>query len=452
MEISGKIPQQAVDLEEAVLGAIMLETNAQIDAFSILVPEDFYRPEHQLIFRAAQTLYENSSPVDMLTIANQLKTTGHLDVVGGPYYISQLTNKVASAANIEFHSRVILQKSIARHIGDEASKIVRLSYDETYDPLQLVDDYAQSSIRVLSRTSKGKETPISEVAHEIVQEMERANQSDGITGIRTGITELDNTYSGFNGPDLIGTAARPGMGKTALMLTRVRNIAVYEKKHCVVFTLEMKKRQLLKRLICIDAQIDNQKMRKGKLHPHEWTLFNESVKRLDNGMIHIYDDAFHMRDIIAIAKKMKTKGQCDLVFIDYLTLIQSDSRESREQQVSDISRRLKLLAMDLDCPVNVLLQLNRENEKRGGDKKPMLSDLRESGAIEQDLDIAEFIHAPMYYGIKEYDDGTPTYGTAEILIRKNRHGETKDVRLMNDQSFGLFRDYEHIPMQPNNFF
>ena len=430
----GKLPPQAVDLEEAVLGALMLEREAVNDVIDILQPESFYKEAHQNVYAAIKDLFGKSLPIDILTVTEELRNRGELETVGGPFFISQLTNRVASAANVEFHARIISQKYIQRELIKISSETIRDAYDETTDVFDLLDKAESNLFKVAEgNLRKSFDSMSTLVAQAIKQVEELGHKEDGVSGVPTGFTALDKVTSGFQSSDMIVLAARPGMGKTAFVLSLTRNTAVDFNIPVAVFSLEMSSIQLVNRLIAAETELDAEKLKKGNLQSHEWEQLNAKVGALSNAPIYIDDTpALSVFELRAKCRRLKAQHDIQMVIIDYLQLMTAGGDKNggnREQEISTISRSIKSIAKELHVPVIALSQLSRAVETRGGDKRPQLSDLRESGAIEQDADMVMFIYRPEYYNIDQDEEGNPTAGTGEIIIAKHRNGALENVKL-----------------------
>ena len=432
----GKIPPQAVDLEEAVLGALMIDKKGVDDVIDILHADVFYRESHQLIYAAIFTLFQNSEPTDLLTVANQLRKSENLDAVGGDFYLIGLTQKVASSAHIEFHARIILQKYIQRKLITISSEIIEEAYDETIDVFDLLDD-AESKLFDVTQGNlkKGSENAEGLVKQALTKIQEISNK-EGMSGVATGFTRLDELTSGWQPSDLVILAARPGMGKTAFVMSMAKNMAIDFDTPVAIFSLEMSSVQLITRMISSETGIPSGKLRKGNLEPHEWEQLNVKVKNLSNAPIFIDDTpSLSIFDLRAKARRLASQHGIKIIIIDYLQLMTAGTAQkgggNREQEISMISRNLKALAKELEIPVIALSQLSRAVETRGGNKRPLLSDLRESGAIEQDADIVSFIYRPEYYGLTEWDDEerTPCEGQAEFIVAKHRNGGLESIKL-----------------------
>lgn len=432
----GKIPPQALELEEAVLGAMMIDKKGVDDVIDILHPEAFYKEAHQLIYEAIFVLFQNSEPTDLLTVANQLRKTNNLESVGGDFYLVRLTQKVASSAHIEFHARIILQKYIQRKLISISSEIIEEAYDETVDVFDLLDDAETKLFEVTQgNLKKGSETSEGLVALAIKKIQEISNKQ-GMSGAATGFTRLDELTSGWQPSDLVILAARPGMGKTAFVMSMAKNMAIDFDQPVAIFSLEMSSVQLITRMISSETGISSGKLRKGNLEPHEWEQLNVKVKNLTKAPIFIDDSpSLSIFDLRAKARRLASQHGIKIIIIDYLQLMTAGTSQkgggNREQEISTISRNLKALAKELNIPVVALSQLSRAVETRGGSKRPLLSDLRESGAIEQDADIVSFIYRPEYYGLTEWDDEerTPCEGQAEFIVAKHRNGGLDNIRL-----------------------
>jgi replicative DNA helicase len=442
--VFGKVQPQALALEEAVLGALMLDRDALPMVMEILRAESFYLEAHQHIYRAILKLFERSNPVDLLTVTEELRKSGDLDRVGGGYYLVELTNRVASAANIEYHARIISQKQIQRELINVSTRVIRDAYEDTTDVFDLLDEAEKGLFAItqnnLSRTFESMGSLSSKVLKQIE---EMAGKADGLTGVPTGLTELDRLTSGWQPSDLVIIAARPGMGKTSLLLAMALNAAKDFGKGVAMFSLEMASSQLVSRLISMESEIQGSKMRSGKLEDYEWQQLQSTVERLSTVPIFIDDTpGINIFELRAKCRRLKMQYDIQMIIIDYLQLMTGGSENgkntNREQEIAGISRALKGLAKELSVPVIALSQLSRAVEVRGGSKRPQLSDLRESGSIEQDADIVGFIYRPEYYGILEDETGQSLKGVAELIIAKHRHGKLDTVKLKFTDSFAKF--------------
>ena len=413
----GRIPPQAVDLEEVVLGALMLEREAVNAVIDILSPEAFYKEAHQIIFDAIKDLFTKGEAIDILTVTNHLKSTGDLEAVGGPYYISQLTNRVVSSANIEYHSRIILQKYIQRRLIQISSETIKDAYEDSADVFDLLDTAENKLFQISENNLRRNYDQMPDLVKLAIDDIEKAkNAGSALRGVPSGYTELDRITQGWQKSDIIILAARPSMGKTAFALNMARNAAVDFNKPIAFFSLEMSSVQLVTRLISSETSLTADKLRSGQLAEYEWQQLSTKVTPLINAKL----------------------------FIDYLQLMtaKTEKNGNREQEISNISRSLKSLAKELNIPVLALSQLSRSVETRPGSKKPILSDLRESGAIEQDADMVLFIYRPEYYGLTEDEDNSPTKGKAIVSIAKHRNGKLGDVELRFVGKYARFEDLE----------
>lgn len=429
----GKKPPQAIDMEEAVLGAMMIDKKGLNETIEILQQEFFYRPEHGFIFEAISTLFNESQPIDLLTVSNQLKKEGQLEKVGGDYYLALLTQKVSSSAHIEYHARVIQEKYVFRKLIEISSTIIEKSYDDTTDIFDLLDECESEIFKITDGSIKTSYQDSKSLVSQAVKQIKAMSQKEGMSGVPSGFTKVDKVTSGWQNSDLVILAARPGMGKTAFVLSMAKNITVEHQMPVAVFSLEMSSVQLITRLIVGETGIESDKIKKGKLTDAEWKQLYTKVKGLENAPLYIDDTpALNVFDLRAKCRRLVSQHGVRLIIIDYLQLMTAkNSSGNREQEISTISRSLKAIAKELNVPVIALSQLSRAVETRGGSKRPLLSDLRESGAIEQDADIVSFIYRPEYYKLETWDDeeATPCTGQAEFIIAKHRNGALENIRL-----------------------
>jgi replicative DNA helicase len=446
----GKIPPQARDLEEAILGALMLEKDALSAVIDILKPEIFYSEANQLIFKSIQKLFEISEPVDILTVTQQLRKMGSLEKVGGAMYISELTNRVGSAANIEYHARIIQQKYIMREMIRIAGEVERDAYEETTDVFDLLDTTEKQLFSVAEGNIRRSYDDMATIIAKSIKQIEALkDKEDGLSGVPSGLRELDRITSGWQPSNLIIIAARPAMGKSALVLSMARNAAVDYGQGVAVFSLEMSAIELVNRLISAEAELDAEKLKKGTLADHEWVQLNHRITPLTKAPIFIDDTpGLNIFELRAKCRRLKSQHNIQMIIIDYLQLMtaggERNNNGNREQEIASISRALKNLAKELEIPVIALSQLSRAVETRGGDKKPMLSDLRESGSIEQDADMVMFIYRPEYYKITEDNDGRSLKGVAQILVAKHRNGAIGEVNLRFTDRFAKFSNLDNI--------
>ncbi|MDR2584979.1 MAG: replicative DNA helicase [Prevotellaceae bacterium] len=442
----GKKPPQALDIEEAILGALMLESSAVTDVMGILAPDCFYKDAHKKIYEAIISLSSRHDPVDIYTVAQELKKKEQLEEVGGPFYLSQLSNRVGAAAHIDYHAKILLQKYIQRELIGISYEVQRDSFDDSIPVDDLLDTAQQKLFTLSDRNLKRDTQLVKVVLNQAVEELQAAQlRKDGLSGIPSGYTSLDATTLGWQPSDLIIVAARPSMGKTAFVLTMARNMAVDHKVPVAFFSLEMSSIQLIRRLMVSETGLSSDKIRGGrKMEPYEWMQLNTRINELANAPLYIDDTpSLSIYEFRSKIRRLVTMMGVKIVIIDYLQLMTGppELRSMREQEVSVISRSLKAIAKELNIPVIALSQMNRSVEKRGGNMRPQLSDLRESGAIEQDADIVTFIHRPDFYGITiNTEDGSSNEGIAEIHIAKHRNGPVKDFKMYFRSSEAKFLD------------
>jgi len=444
----GRIPPQAVDLEEAVLGAIMLEKDAVLSVLDILKPESFYKDSHQKIYKSIVDLSMGEKAIDILTVTEELRRTKELEDVGGPLYITQLTSKVASAAHLEFHARIVQQKYIQRELIRVSSGIQKLAFDESIDVDDLLDQAERELFNIAEGNIKRETSKLNVLIGDAIKQIEEASKrEDHLSGVPSGYTKLDRLTSGWQKSDLAIIAARPSMGKTAFMLSMARNIAVDHGKAIAIFSLEMSSLQLVNRMIVSETELPSDRIRNGRLEDYEWKQLEFKIKSLVDAPIFIDDTpAISIFELRAKARRLKVQFDVSMIVVDYLQLMTgpTDHRGSREQEVSSISRALKSIAKELNVPVIALSQLNRSVELRSGNKRPQLSDLRESGAIEQDADLVLFIHRPEKFDIFEDERGNSTLGLAEIILAKHRNGPIGNINLRFKEEFAKFVELDAI--------
>ncbi|MDH8702153.1 replicative DNA helicase [Dysgonomonadaceae bacterium PH5-43] len=448
-EAIGRVLPQAREIEEAVLGALMLEKDAYPLISEILTPKSFYDKNHELVFTAIRNLAIQQEPIDMLTIVEQLRKEGNLETVGGIPYIAHLSQKVVSSAHLEYHAKIVAQKAMARELISFSSGITTKAFDETNDVDDLMQEAEGQLFEISQKNLKKDFTAISPVIKESIHLMnEAAKRPDGLSGVQTGFRDLDKITSGWQNSDLIIIAARPAMGKTAFVLSMAKNMAVNFNTPVAVFSLEMSNVQLVNRLIINVSEIPGEKIKSGKLEQYEWHQLDQKVKILYDAPIYVDDTpSLSVFELRTKARRLVKEHKVKCIIIDYLQLMNASGMTfgSREQEVSIISRSLKGLAKELNIPIIALSQLNRSVENRSVKdgpeaKRPQLSDLRESGAIEQDADIVCFIHRPEYYKIYEDSQGRDLRGKAEIIIAKHRNGSTGDVLLSFKSDYIRFQN------------
>jgi replicative DNA helicase len=455
-ELRAKLPPQAIDLEQSILGALLLEKDALTDVIDILKPGSFYEEAHQEIYQAIIQLFNAGAPIDLRTVVNQLRKHGKLELVGGSYYLASLTTHVSSAANIEAHTRAILEYAIKRELIAMATNIHKKAYEDTIDIFSLLDHAERTLFEITETHIRKNYADMRSLLGVAFKELEtKRTRKDGLTGIPSGFTALDRITSGWQKSDLIIVAARPGMGKTAFMLSALRNAAIDHNYPVAIFSLEMASIQLVNRLISAEAELEGEKIKKGNLADYEWQQLIHKTDQLSQAPIFIDDTpALSIFELRAKARRLKAKHDIQLIVIDYLQLMTGDSNKhggNREQEIAAISRALKSLAKELNVPIIAPSQLSRAVETRGGSKRPLLSDLRESGSIEQDADMVLFLYRPEYYGITEDDMGKPTQGMAEVIVAKHRNGSLDNVFLKFIGKYTKFSDLEHYNLPDPTF-
>jgi replicative DNA helicase len=438
--VYGKVPPQAKDLEEAVLGAIMLEKNAFDAVIEILKPECFYVEAHQRIFKSMQSLANKSQPIDILTVAEELRFKEELEMVGGPYYVTKLTNAVVSSAHIEAHARIILQKFIQRELIRISGEIIGDAYEDSTDVFDLLDDAESKLFEITNNHLRKNFDTIDSVLVKTIQRIEDLrHKNEDVTGVPSGFSGLDKVTYGWQNTDLIILAARPAVGKTAFALNLARKAVMHPTKPTAValFSLEMSAGQLVQRILAAESEIWLEKIARGKLEEHEMKqLYARGIQRLAQAPLFIDDTpALNIFELRAKCRRLKNKHNIGMVIIDYLQLMSGTNENrngNREQEISNISRNLKALAKELNIPIMALSQLSRAVEQRGakeGSRVPQLSDLRESGAIEQDADMVMFLYRPEYYDVTTNAEGENTKGLTEVKIAKHRNGSLETVKL-----------------------
>ena len=440
----GKIQPQALEIEKVVLGALMLEKDAYSNISEILRPECFYDKKHEFIFEAIVDLAVSGRPIDMLTVTEQLKKNGNLKAAGDMLYISELTSNIASTAHLEFHAKIIAQKFLSRELIKFSGLIQGKAFDESIDIEDLMQEAEGKLFEISQRNIKKDAIQINPIINDAISAIQKAAQKkEGLSGVSSGFADLDKITSGWQNSDLIIIAARPAMGKTALVLSMAKNMAVNFKIPVALFSLEMSNVQLVNRLITNVCELSGEKIKSGRLEPYEWEQLDHKVSELYNAPIYVDDTpSLSIFELRTKARRLVREHHIKCIIIDYLQLMNASgmSYGSREQEVSMISRSLKGLAKELDIPIITLSQLNRGVESREG-KRPQLSDLRESGAIEQDADMVCFIHRPEYYGIT-FDPKTERdlTGLAEIIVAKHRNGAVGDLWLTFKHNFVRFEN------------
>ena len=440
----GHVQPQALEFEEAVLGALMIEQDAYSQVSEILRPESFYDHRHQLIYEAIRTLNLQQKPVDILTVTEHLNTMGKLEEVGGPFYITQLSGKVASSAHIEYHARIIAQKFLARELITFTSLVQTKAFDATVDVDDLMQEAEGKLFEISQQNMKKDYTQINPVIREAYDMLQKAAaRSDGLSGLSSGFEKLDKMTSGWQNSDLIVIAARPAMGKTSFALNLAQNITMGARKKCIVFSLEMQKTELAERLLSSQAGVESQKLKTGELTDEEWVRLGNAAATYND--VELYLDDTSAITVPEIKSRVRRMRGVDCIIIDYLGLISSATKkENRVQEVSEITRSLKMMAKDLNIPVICCAQLSRGTEGHGKNHKPQLADLRESGSIEQDADIVLFLYREAYYSTEVDEDKQDQIDAnkTELIVAKNRHGATGSIELTFDKEYTRFRSVD----------
>jgi replicative DNA helicase len=454
-----RTPPQAVDVEQIVLGALLLDEEAVSIAIEAIDASYFYKPAHKVIFNAVMEMFESKTEIDLVTLTEQLKRSKQFDEVGGAYYLAEIANSTPSSANLKNYLAIVKQKALSRRLISECTNIIDKAYDQKDDINDMLD-YAESKVFEISemRMQKGF-AGIKKILHHTFERIDQLFHSDssGVTGVHSGFKDLDKMTAGFQGSDFIVLAGRPSMGKTALALNFCRNAAVDHGMPVGFFSLEMSSESLVMRLLCTEARVNQMNVRTGKLSKQEMERLTNHVAKLMNAPIYIDDSpSLNVLELRAKARRLKAEANIQLLVIDYLQLMEGTKGENRQQEITHISRSIKSIAKELNIPVIALSQLSRASETRDKhNKRPQLSDLRESGAIEQDADVVFFVYRPEYYNMDQFDDGTSTHNVCEVVIGKQRNGPVGTVRLTFLKEFGKFADpdmfHETSAMGPAEF-
>ncbi|OFY62454.1 MAG: replicative DNA helicase [Bacteroidetes bacterium RIFCSPLOWO2_02_FULL_36_8] len=444
----GKLPPQAIELEEAVLGAMLLEKEPLQMVIDLLKPEMFYKEAHQKIYKAMLELFNDTQPIDLLTVTTKLRMMGELEQAGGAFAVAELSNRVASSANIEAHARIIIEKYLLRQLISISGNIHGKAFDDTTDVFDLLDETAKNLFEVTDSTIRKNYEDLPNLLNQAIEEIDkkRLNESE-LTGVGSGFTDLDRITGGWQKSELILVAARPSMGKTAFIMTAARNAAIIFEKPVAVFSLEMSSIQLVNRLISAEAELASDKLRHGKLANHEWEQLQHKIDKLSRAKIFIDDTpALSILEFRAKCRRLKSQHKVELIIIDYLQLMTPAVRDNRnfsnrEQEIASISRALKAIAKELNVPVVALSQLSRALESRKSeDKKPILSDLRESGSLEQDADVVIFLYRPEVYKLDVDNEGNSLKNICEVIVAKHRNGAIGEIRLRFISKFTRFED------------
>ncbi|MDR2972146.1 MAG: replicative DNA helicase [Bacteroidales bacterium] len=448
--VAGKLTPQALEFEMAVLGAILINSDAVGQVVDFLSPRMFYKEAHFHIYRAVRELFDKMEPIDLLTVTSHLRKAKMLEQVGGPSYLASLTNRVASSANIEYHARIVMEKFVLRELINNCNVIIKDAYEDSKDVLQLLDNAETNLFGIYQENFKRDSKELNIVMKKAIEELiEMKNEENQFHGVPCGIRAIDEKTGGWQKSDLIIIAARPGMGKSSFVLTIARNAAIDYKRPVALFSLEMSSSQLVHRLFSIETGIPAERIAKAKLSDDEWTILTNKLGPLNTANLIIDDTpALSVFDLRAKCRRLKHQYDIQLIIVDYLQLMQGGTdaekgKGNREQEISYISRSLKALAKDLNVPVIALSQLSRAVETRSASKRPQLSDLRESGSIEQDADMVMFIYRPEYYGLATFEDeDVPAQGLADIMIQKNRHGPNANIRIRFQSQYTRFTDID----------
>ena len=437
----GKVPPHDIEAEQAVIGCMLMDKDAVITAVEILKAEDFYREDNSIIYRAIVNLYSRAEPIDIITVKSELVSMGKFEAVGGLEYIALLPDKVPTSANVEQYVKIVEEKSILRNLIKTANEIITLGYSEEEEVDTIMDMAEKKVFDILKQRNQTGYTPIRDVLIETFAQIERLyNKNNVITGIPTGFIEFDYKTAGLHNSDLILVAARPAMGKSAFVINIAANAAIRAGVPTVIFNLEMSKEQVANRILCSEAMVDSNKVRTGKIEEADWEKLASALGPISEAPIYIDDTpGISIMEIRAKCRKLKLEKNIGLVIIDYLQLVTASGKKngSREQEISEISRSLKILAKELNVPVIALSQLSRAPEQRKDDHRPILSDLRESGAIEQDADIVTFLYIDDYY-----NENSEEKNVAEVIIAKHRGGSTGTVKLAWQGDFTKFANLE----------
>ena len=443
----GKVPPHDIEAEQAVLGCMLTDKDSVISAVEILKEDDFYREDNKIIYGAILSLYAKSEPIDIITVKAELTEMGNFERVGGLAYLADLPERVPTTANIEKYIKIVEEKAMLRHLIQSANELIALGYDETEDVTDVMDMAEKKIFNLVQNKSTKGYTAIKDVLVSAFAELEKlSNQKGHVTGVSTGFADLDYKTAGLHGSDLIILAARPAMGKSAFAINIATNAAVKSKVPAIIFNLEMSKEQVANRILCSEAMVDSNKLRTGQIEDSDWMKLAEASGVLSEAPIYIDDTpGITMMEIRAKCRKLKMEKGLGLIVIDYLQLVQGSGKRnaSREQEISEISRALKILAKELSVPVIALSQLSRAAEQRKDGHRPMLSDLRESGAIEQDADIVMFLYREDYY-----DENTENKNVAEVILAKHRGGSTGTVNLAWLPNYTKFANLERRMESP----
>ena len=438
-----RVPPQNIEAEQAVLGAMLIKKEAIAEVSQLLKPADFYREAHRIVYETMLELFNKNEAVDLITVTEQLRKNDLLEKAGGIAFVTSLANAVPTAANVEYHARIVEEKAQLRNLINSATEIAGMAYEASDDITDVMDKSEKMILEVAARQNSGSFVPIKEILMDTFSKIEKLYETKGgITGLPSGFKDLDKLTSGLQPSDLILVAARPSMGKTAFTLNIAQHVAVHENKSVAFFSLEMSKEQLVQRMLCSEGGIDSQRLRVGELEENDWEKLINAADRLSRAPIYIDETAgITVMELRSKARRLKAEHELQLIVIDYLQLMQgrsSKNSDNRQQEISEISRSLKALARELNVPVIALSQLSRSVESRQV-KKPMLSDLRESGSLEQDADIVMFLYREDYY-----DPETEHKNITDVIIAKHRNGPVDTVQLFFHKQFTKFADLSRL--------
>lgn len=447
----GKIPPQAVELEDVVIGAILIDKSAIEKVASFLKPDHFYKEENKKIYRAAIELSNSNQPIDIRTIVESLRRSNLIESVGGSFYVAKLTSKVSSAANIEYHARIIVEYAVKRDIITLASKMMEEAYDDSVDFTDLLSRYQYEVDAIVGNTFKGQSViPVNIIYRDSIKRLIKSRSDTGITGVKSGYHSMDRLTGGWQNSDLIILAGRPSMGKSAVAGNFCINAAINFDTPTAIFSLEMSSVQFVNRMMSVLSEVELTKIIRANYNDNELEIIGRTTSKLDKAPIYIDDTpGISIIELKAKCRRLKVERGVRLIIIDYLQLMTGDpDADNREQEIASITRGLKSIAKELDVPIIALSQLSRAVETRGGDKKPVLSDLRESGAVEADADLVIFVYRPEYYKISSYDDGSSTFGVVELIIAKHRNGALDSVKLKFISKFSKVKEINEPTESP----
>lgn len=447
---NGKLPPQALDVEEILLGALMMSKDAIDEVSDILSPQVFYKISNQKVYEAIESLYKSSNPVDIITVTEELRKQGNLEIVGGAYAITLLTERVSAAESVEYYAKVIIQKFMQREMIRISTETISFAYEDTVDVFEMIEDNQRNVFALMGDVNKKDISDMGGLLFDFLEDLE-VKPVDGLTGVGSGFNGIDTVTAGWQPGDLHIIAARPAMGKTAFVLRCARNAAIDFKKPTLFFSLEMSELQLTQRLVSAETGIPNDRIRKKNVLDWEFPILHQKLDELGNASLFVDDTpGLNIFEFRAKCRRMKQKYDIQLIIVDYLQLMSDDPKNvkaNREQQIGNITRCLKTVAKELNVPVIALSQLSRAVESRPGtNKRPMLSDLRESGNIEQDADLVAFLYRPEYYDIMEGANGESTTGLCEFIIGKNRPGTCPTIKLDFNGAYMKFKDWESKSM------